>query len=862
MKNNKGFKRRILASLIVFAMFSPATLSCAAQTQEQTENRSKEQKKKYHFKTDFLKTFNSDIDISYFENDNLLLPGFRYVEVIVNGKTLGVHNVNFVSLNNTIVPCVPTLHIERINLDHEKLPQEFTKNTCIDVETVLPGTMVVYEYDSEQLLINVPQVYLTNLPEGYIDPGRWDNGISALSVNYSLTGSNVNYRDTGESNSMYYGNLFTTLRNGAWRFTTYDSYGGGSKEKKRLNHMQAYAQRAIGSLFSEFSVGDLNTSGEMFNSTLFRGVILQTDDRMHPWSMKGYSPVVRGIANSNAVVTVRQNGNTLYEKPVPPGEFVFKDIVALGYGGDLEVTITESDGSQRMFLVPYSSVPQLLRSGYLRYALATGQIRNYGQSDTPYFLESSLQYGISDGITLYGGLQSVAEQRYSAMNSGMAINTLLGAFSFDASKSFFTDPAAKNQSRSFNSDMLFKVGFSKRIARTDTHLDVASYHLAGQDYFNMNDALSLYKQRQHGNNSWLPDRYRHRLEATLSQLLSPGWGELSLSTRMEKNNESGEYADSRSSYIFGYRNELGAFSYSLNINKAFTSNENSDTTFYFNISAPFGSTIKERPKLRTSLSYSSAETKMRASLNGNQQGEDYSSWINTWFSQSTRTLSNFGMNVGHTGTSLQKSVGYSQGMNYYTASASLGGGLLVHENGVIFSPYVTDTMALIEAHGATGASMLGNNKSKIDHRGYGLVNYIFPYEENMLTLDLKGAPLGFDTEENSKVVVPTSGAVVKVKIEGSNKKSVIRRLKRTDGRYLPFGARLFDQNGSSSATVGQGGIVIFPITGEFQSLLVKWKEEEKELSCTIQPNDESDNDGPDKNVVLICKDNEYKDNNS
>ncbi len=782
--------------------------------------------------------------------------------MVVNGKTLGVHKINFITVNNVVVPCVPVSHIERINLDKEKLPPEFKKGSCIDVATVLPGATAIYEYDSEQLLINVPQIYLSNLPVGYIDPARWDDGVNALSVNYSLSGTNVNHRDTGKSNSMYYGNLFTIMRSGAWRFTTYDSYGGGSQQKKSLDHMQAYAQRSIGSLFSEFSLGDLNTTGEVFNSTLFRGAVLQTDDRMHPWSMKGYAPAVRGVANSNAVVTVQQNGNTLYEKTVPPGEFSFNDIVALGYGGDLEVTITESDGSQRLFRVPYSSVPQLLRNGYFRYSLAAGEVRNYGLFDAPYFLESSLQYGISNDITLYGGLQSAAEQRYLAFNNGMAINTPLGAFSVDATKSLFTDPAAKNKRRSLTSDMLFKFGLSKKIERTDTLFDVSSYHLAGENYFNLNDALSLYNQRQHGNNSWLPERYRHRLEATLSQLLNPGWGELSLSAWLERANKSRQESDSRSSYLLGYRNNIGTVSYSLNANKIFTNSGASETAFYFNLSAPFGSTIKERPKLQTSLSYSSAETKLRAGVNGHQHGEDYSSWINTWFSQSTRTLSHFGLNVGHTGTSLQKSVGYSQGMKSYSASASLGGGVLVHENGVIFTPYVTETMALIEAPGATGASILGSNKLKINDNGYGLVSYVSPYEENMLTLDLKGAPLSFEAEENSKVIVPTSGAVVKVTIEGNKNKGVIRRLKLTDGRYLPFGARLIDKSGKTSATVGQGGIVIFPVTDEYQPLKVKWKEGGKELSCIIQPKGNSDVSGQKKNLVLICKRKKHKDDNS
>ena len=39
----------------------------------------------------------------------------------------------------------------------------------------------------------------------------------------------------------------------------------------------------------------------------FRGVQLASDDNMLPDSLKGFAPVVRGIAKSNAQITIKQN---------------------------------------------------------------------------------------------------------------------------------------------------------------------------------------------------------------------------------------------------------------------------------------------------------------------------------------------------------------------------------------------------------------------------------------------------------------------------------------------------------------------------------------------------------------------------
>ncbi|MFP1497367.1 fimbria/pilus outer membrane usher protein [Escherichia coli] len=44
-------------------------------------------------------------------------------------------------------------------------------------------------------------------------------------------------------------------------------------------------------------------------------------------------------------------------------------------GGDLEVTIEESDGTQRRFIQPYSSLPMMQRPGHLKYIATAGRYR-------------------------------------------------------------------------------------------------------------------------------------------------------------------------------------------------------------------------------------------------------------------------------------------------------------------------------------------------------------------------------------------------------------------------------------------------------------------------------------------------------
>jgi outer membrane usher protein len=71
---------------------------------------------------------------------------------------------------------------------------------------------------------------------------------------------------------------------------------------------------------------------------------------MQPSGLQGFAPVVRGIANSDAKVTIKQNGYTIYQTNVSPGPFEIRDLTQVTAGADLEVTVTEADGTERSFI--------------------------------------------------------------------------------------------------------------------------------------------------------------------------------------------------------------------------------------------------------------------------------------------------------------------------------------------------------------------------------------------------------------------------------------------------------------------------------------------------------------------------------
>lgn len=154
--------------------------------------------------------------------------------------------------------------------------------------------------------------------------------------------------------------------------STWSRSSGQTAEWKNLS---SYLQRAVIPLKGELTVGDDYTAGDFFDSVSFRGVQLASDDNMLPDSLKGFAPVVRGIAKSNAQITIKQNGYTIYQTYVSPGAFEISDLYSTSSSGDLLVEIKEADGSVNSYSVPFSSVPLLQRQGRIKYAVTLAKYR-------------------------------------------------------------------------------------------------------------------------------------------------------------------------------------------------------------------------------------------------------------------------------------------------------------------------------------------------------------------------------------------------------------------------------------------------------------------------------------------------------
>ncbi|MEX9938614.1 fimbria/pilus outer membrane usher protein, partial [Providencia rettgeri] len=144
----------------------------------------------------------------------------------------------------------------------------------------------------------------------------------------------------------------------------------------KTQSLQTFIEHDIKQLTSTFRGGELSTSSGILDNFSYYGGSIINNREMLKSNLYNYSPVVQGMANSYAEVSVKQNGIIVYKTNVPPGPFYLDDLTLPVYGGDLLVTIKEADGKEHSFIQTYSTLNEMLRVGMYDYDLFFGKTRN------------------------------------------------------------------------------------------------------------------------------------------------------------------------------------------------------------------------------------------------------------------------------------------------------------------------------------------------------------------------------------------------------------------------------------------------------------------------------------------------------
>lgn len=272
----------------------------------------------------------SSIDVKRYSQGNPTPPGVYNVRVFINQQSVASLELPFVDIGeNSAAACITLKNLAQLHIKQPEYPitllaREGEEGDCLDIKKSIEQAEVSYDGSEQHLEISVPQAYVYKTYGGYVDPSLWESGINAAMLSYSL---NAYHSDSKNGNrDSIYGAFNTGLNLGAWHLRARGNYNWSQDNGNSFDFQDRYLQRDIPAIRSQVIVGDAYTTGETFDSVNVRGMRLYSDSRMLPSALASYAPIIRGVANSNAKVTVTQNGYKIYESTVPPGEFVIDDL--------------------------------------------------------------------------------------------------------------------------------------------------------------------------------------------------------------------------------------------------------------------------------------------------------------------------------------------------------------------------------------------------------------------------------------------------------------------------------------------------------------------------------------------------------
>ncbi|WP_323169257.1 fimbrial biogenesis usher protein [Pantoea agglomerans] len=780
-------------------------------------------------------------DLSRFGKEGAQLPGNYQVDIYINNKQVTSRNLQFIDAgihvgaaepggrdssdirdSTGLMACLTRQDLSELGVNLKPFPdlEAVKEGECVSPGRFIPDAFTSFDFQKMRLDISVPQAAMQNLARGYIPPERWDEGINAALLNYSFSG-NTSHGRYGDSSSHYL-NLNSGLNVGPWRlrdYRTWNEYESRYYRYRKWQRVKTYAERAIVPLRSELVMGDSTTSGDVFDSLGFRGMQLETDDSMYPDSLRGFAPVIRGVATTNAKVSIKQNGYTVYQTFVSPGAFAIDDLYPVYSSGDLEVTVTEADGTAHIFTVPYSSVPVLQREGHFKYSLTAGRFQSGSDSYTsPEFAQGTLIWGLPHNVTVYGGMQYSQNYLSGLIGGGLNLG-LLGALSADITQA---DSTLADGTRHQGQSLRFL--YARSLNSLGTTFQLTGYRYSTQGFHSLDetalrgmtgwrydtdtvDAEGKPVKRPYTDYYNLYNNKKAKIQASISQRVGDLGSVYLTGVQQTYWNRAGA-ADSLQA---GFNSSIGRVSYSLSWSYSRQAGQGgADKSLYLSLSVPLsallsGENSSSHPVYATYSAGQDANGNIThqagmsgTALEGNNLGWNVSQGY-------TRSSGNSGsMSANYRGGYGSGNAGYSYSSTYKQVSYGVSGGALLHANGLTLGQQMGETGVLIAAPGVSGVAVENETGVRTDWRGYAIKPYASVYRENRVALDTASLDDHTDIDDAVSRVVPTRGAIVRATFKGHSGSRVLMTLMH-NGSPLPFGTVVTAEE--RMGIVGDDGLV-------------------------------------------------------
>ncbi len=782
-------------------------------------------------------------DLSVFRESSIA-PGHYYVDFFINKNRIFNREVEFALMDDAdnrkvLVPLLTADEWYQAGVD---IPSELiNKDDKFINISLIEHTVGILDLNRSHYVLTIPQKYINENRLQLNEVNNWDSGIPAALVNYSF--SSFNRRSNGETNDSYYGNIQSQVNVGAWRFYNYSTWARNENGENRWNTLSNVLSRDIYALKSELQVGDLYSSSQLFDSVKYRGLKLMTDRLMTPYQNRTYAPGVVGIANSESIVTITQNGQIIYKKSVPAGPFNIIDYSPMSSGGNLYINVKGSDGSEKNFIVPFSSIASLERKGEIKYSFSTGKYDSHNSGDGTYLAQTEAFYGLTDYVTLYSGL--LVAEKYQSFGLGSGINFgSYGAITAD----WLYAKSTVNHDESLNGNA-FRVNYSKNIELTNTNVSVVGYRHFDANFLNFNDAME-YKDKEYQANDGLKNEYT----MSISQPLFSNNSSINLNSIIYK------YADGKniSSYNIGFNSSINKINYSIYYTyydgNRFDNNDKNTYDLSMNISIPLTWNENYVWANYAVSTNNNDQTLHTARLSGTYGERNQASWdVYQGYGNKGVNYSG-GLNGSYKTSSAIVNAGYSYSKDRQNLNYGISGAFVATQYGAVLTPSLQQTNALILTKDTAGVEVINGQSVKTNGSGLAVISGMSAYQKNSISIDTKSIPA--DTEISNNImsnIIPTKGALILADFDAKKGFKFLLTLETPDKRVIPMGAQA-DLGQTEKQLVANFNQLYFVADKPQGDIQVSWKADGKTYNCHANYN--AKNESPTNGLYILtaeCK---------
>lgn len=780
-----------------------------------------------------------------------LIAGLYKVDVYVNGRFVERMQLEFKEIQQEVQPCFQPDMLKRIGLQQhyvDSAEQLVAQQQCFLLLSQVKGSELKLDFGRLRLNLSIPQQELQYVPRGYVNAAEWNAGSSIAFMNYTASyyyNSNNTEASQTHQDSAYL-SLSSGMNFGKWQFRQQSSVNYRLDNRVSWENLQSYVMRAVPEIHGQLTLGQVYSSGQFFSGLSFNGLNIATDDRMLPESVRGYAPVVQGVAKTKAKVSILQNGKEIYQTSVAPGAFKITDLYPTNYHGDLTVLIYEADASVTQFKVPFSALPESLRAGLYRYNFDLGRTRDIGEDS--YFSNITYQRGINNAVTLNTGLR-IAED-FQAILLGATYSSFWGAFGSNMTYSHATiEQLGRVQG------WLASLTYSKTMQPSNTHISIAGYRYSTEGYRDLSDVIGMRYALKNGD-TWQSSSYlqRSRIELSVNQNLGR-WGMLFMSGSLQ------DYYANRDQDIqmqLGY-NKTFKNGVSLNLSlirqtnatyQSSSSNDNqghlahavqqssrTDTTLSLSLSLPLASAKKARaPSLDLAYSHASDQSgSLQAMLSATPEKDHTINYVLGLSYDERLHSATCNGNLSKHFDNLSVGLSAAASQESWQVSGNAQGALAIHSGGITFGPYLSETFALIEAKGAYGAKVFNGQGASINKSGYALLPALTAYRYNSIALDPQGIPEQIEIQSGEQQVVPLAGAAIKVRFKTRIGYPLLlqTRLNNPQKEYVALGAEVLDEHHNIIGMVGQAGQIYVRTENRQGILHIQWGDDDQQR-CRVE----------------------------